>query len=78
MNNSFRRGVERDNIIDYILNEGNNTGIRRNNIKIRRDPNHDHENDFSEASVTTRIKLGGDGSKTNGGTGSILLFWDIY
>ena len=65
--------MERDNIIDYILNEGNKTRRRRNNNRRRRYPNHNKKNDLSEASATTRSKLGGDRSTTTGGTGSILF-----
>ena len=73
--NISRRGLERANIIDYRFNEGNNDIRGSNKNKIRRDTNHNKENNLEEASATTCIKLGGDGSTTatTGGTGSIFL-----
>ena len=71
--NLLRRILERANIIDYIFNDVNKNLIRRNNNKIRRDPNHNQENDLSEASAATRSELGGYLSTTTSGTGSILL-----
>ena len=38
--NILRISMEKSNIIDYILNEGNKTIRRRNNNKTRRDHNH--------------------------------------
>ena len=75
MKNISRRGLERANIIDYRFNEGNNDIRGSNKNKIRRDTNHNKENNLEEASATTCIKLGGDGSTTatTGGTGSIFL-----
>ena len=66
--------MDRDNIIDYRLNEGNNNRIIRNNNKRRRDHNHNQENYLIEASATTIIKLGGGVITTTGGNGSILLY----
>ena len=47
-------------------------GIRNNN-KIGRDPNHNHENDLEEVIDTTKSKLGADGFTRTGGIVSILL-----
>ena len=64
--NISRRGLERANIIDYRFNEGNNDIRGSNKNKIRRDTNHNKENN---------LEVGGDGSTTatTGGTGSIFL-----
>ena len=73
MKNILRRSVERANIIAYRFNKVNKTKILRHSHKMIRDPNHNQENDLREASDTTRSKIGGYGSTTTGGTGSISL-----
>ena len=45
MKNISRRGVQRDNIIDYRLNEVNKTRRISNNDKRRIYHNHNQEND---------------------------------
>ena len=61
--------MERDNVIDYRLNEGNNNRRIRRNNKIRRYPNHNQENYSEETSDTAHRELGGDGSTSTCGTG---------
>ena len=69
----LRRIVKRDNSIGYIFNKIKKTRRIINNNKIKRDTNHNQEHDLIKSSSTARSKLGGYGSTTNGGTGSIFL-----
>ena len=65
--------MERANLIDHILNEGNKTIRISNNNGILIYPDHNQGNDLSEASDTTRRELCGYGITKTGGTGSIFL-----
>ena len=65
--------MERANITNYRFNQVNNARRTRRNNKRGRYPDNNKKNDLSEASVTTRRKLGRDGSTKSGGTRLIFL-----
>ena len=67
------RSVERVNIIDYRLNEGNNNIRGRRNNKRRRNYINNQENNSEEESATFGSEFGGERITMTSGTASIFL-----